>query len=508
MNRSTISILTIVIMLSLNLFIVSVSYIYAKNEQSYTQNKTDRMSQAILENLTDEIDVRVRLLKILAHNYAGANDEDFERIADSVLKEYSGFFALNCIGPNGIIKRVFPVESNKEALGKKIIERGDVKDYLLTAKENNVPQMSHMLMTYQNIRAFTLYIPVFGRSGEFIGWLNGVFDFENWLKNYLADHQLNDLSLSIRWEHPSTATVDLIKDSSLTHKVFTRQILNQTIHMEVAYLPDNEDRKKAVANGMIFFVGLFLLIGTNLLLLRLNKIRLRLSDSNSHLSLKNNLISSLTHDISTPLSVLNVNLDIMLSKNQVPTAQQKQRIQRALKIIDEMLKSAKLLHAQGLGIVKVKTQIIDLAQAVNDALYVVSDQAQAKNVEFELSWHQDNVMGAADRSTLINNVLVNVLTNAIKFSPEGGKIKISSKSSSSTTTLVFEDEGVGLTIEQIQRLKQNQGLTSGIGTFGEQGTGLGLLQIGNFMNIYGGYWEMVNGKNAGCCLLLHFKKSE
>ena len=173
-----------------------------------------------------------------------------------------------------------------------------------------------------------------------------------------------------------------------------------------------------------------------------------------------------------------------------------------------MLKSVRILHSYGLGVTPIPIENVALRQAIESSISIVDQTANTKNVKFEISAAIDNnLVIKANAHTLTNNVLLNVLTNAIKFSARDGVIQISHNINNNHVSLVFINHGETLKEKDLNRFKTLSRIETRSGTIGEQGTGLGLLQITGFMKMYGGHVNLENILPSGVKTTLTFEKA-
>jgi signal transduction histidine kinase len=89
-------------------------------------------------------------------------------------------------------------------------------------------------------------------------------------------------------------------------------------------------------------------------------------------------------------------------------------------------------------------------------------------------------------TNMLNTILRNLISNAIKFTNEGGSVNISAQQTDSGTTITVSDNGVGIAPEMLQKLFDNKVAYSTTGTAREKGTGLGLLICKEFVDKHGG----------------------
>lgn len=100
-------------------------------------------------------------------------------------------------------------------------------------------------------------------------------------------------------------------------------------------------------------------------------------------------------------------------------------------------------------------------------------------------------------TNMLNTILRNLISNAIKFTNEGGSVNISAKQTDSGTTITVSDNGVGIAPEMLQKLFDSKVAYSTTGTAREQGTGLGLLICKEFVHKHGGKIWVESKLNKG-----------
>ncbi len=114
-----------------------------------------------------------------------------------------------------------------------------------------------------------------------------------------------------------------------------------------------------------------------------------------------------------------------------------------------------------------------LSDVVNENIQLVRDLAAHKDISFENSI-SDGMHVFGDK-TMLKMVLRNLFTNAVKFSPQGGRVFVKAEPMKSLVRISVADEGIGMNQETIKKLFSIEHMSSRKGTSGEKGTGLGLL---------------------------------
>ncbi|MDA3817153.1 MAG: ATP-binding protein, partial [Prolixibacteraceae bacterium] len=114
-------------------------------------------------------------------------------------------------------------------------------------------------------------------------------------------------------------------------------------------------------------------------------------------------------------------------------------------------------------------------------IQALEDIAQNKNISITKAF-PENLTIRTDKNMLLF-IVRNLIINAIKFTKPGGEIAITVHMSQNNARITIEDSGVGLTSEQIEKIKDQHTIYSTHGTRSEKGTGLGLKVCNDFLKI-------------------------
>lgn len=125
---------------------------------------------------------------------------------------------------------------------------------------------------------------------------------------------------------------------------------------------------------------------------------------------------------------------------------------------------------------------IQLLKEMDDWLELLKNNAAQKNIQL-LNDIPEEIHVNAD-AFMLRSVMQNVVTNAIKYTPEGGSIKLSALRIEKMVEICVEDNGVGMSEETREELFA--GATSSNGTNNEEGSGLGLILVRDFIAQHGG----------------------
>ncbi len=146
-------------------------------------------------------------------------------------------------------------------------------------------------------------------------------------------------------------------------------------------------------------------------------------------------------------------------------------------LLENLLQWARL--AQGKFIYH--PQKVPLAGLISSALGLYATQAAQKRIQL-INQVETSAAIYAD-PTMMNSILQNLISNAIKFTPEGGKICLTTVDLGRRIKITVSDNGIGIARDQLRDIFKAQTGSSTLGTNGEKGTGLGLVVCREFIEL-------------------------
>jgi signal transduction histidine kinase len=122
---------------------------------------------------------------------------------------------------------------------------------------------------------------------------------------------------------------------------------------------------------------------------------------------------------------------------------------------------------------EVRRSMTDVFQIVNNNIRLYKERCLEKNVHL-ISYVKEKTIIETD-SEILDTILRNLISNAIKFSKEGGRVIINYKLKNQYIMISVEDNGTGMDKRMQELLFKTSGNISTYGTFKEKGTGIGLI---------------------------------
>lgn len=201
---------------------------------------------------------------------------------------------------------------------------------------------------------------------------------------------------------------------------------------------------------------------------------------------KDKLFSIISHDFRSPLNSLQGALTILqmglLSEQETKKiiGDLKFKLDLTLTLLDNLLNWAKS-QMQG---VEIHPQIFNVEEVVSDTVSLLQAQSERKEIVVIQNYFGDRAVYADIRT--VELVVRNLLANAIKFTPNKGKITINTTSDEHELSISVADNGVGIPPNVLKNMFQENNSYTSLGTSQEKGTGLGLQLCKSYVEKNGG----------------------
>ena len=150
-------------------------------------------------------------------------------------------------------------------------------------------------------------------------------------------------------------------------------------------------------------------------------------------------------------------------------------------LIDDLLDVSRVTR----GLIEVQPSLVDIRQAIDEAVEQVTRQIQARRHQLDVAGPQYPTTVQADKKRLVQ-IVTNLLTNAAKYTPEGGKLQLEVAVHEGQVVIRVEDNGVGMSPEFIPHAFELFAQADRTLDRSAGGLGLGLALVKNLVELHGG----------------------
>lgn len=306
-------------------------------------------------------------------------------------------------------------------------------------------------------------------------------------------------------------------ESQSRYVIDTKESQIETLEAERQKRDEQLTRQKHLRNFLISFIGLgFVIVG---LIFNLYKVKQRANNElqkiNDKVKSQNTLLQALNatkdkffsiigHDLKGPLNSLTSFSGLLINHTD---SLSRDEIQMLAKDVDKSLKNLSALLNNLLEWSRSQTGNIDFTPETFDITSLLKENrellcTQARNKKISVVEELNGkVLVNAHRHSL-NTVIRNLISNAIKFTPAGGLIKLTLQQGHQHVLVSVSDTGVGMAPEVIGKLFRIDAKHTTKGTADEKGTGLGLILCKDFVEKNGGKLWVESEEDKGS--VFHF----
>ncbi|MCW2118475.1 tetratricopeptide repeat-containing sensor histidine kinase [Flavobacterium sp. 7A] len=239
----------------------------------------------------------------------------------------------------------------------------------------------------------------------------------------------------------------------------------------------------------------------------ISKQRDELKESNST---KDKFFGIISHDLRSPFNnILGITSLLVEDYDEIDDAEKKELITSlniSSKLAFNLLTNLLTWARTQTGRIKINKERINLKILIEMSIAPYSRSALEKDIQITVNIPSEAIL-SIDKNTAIT-FISNLVNNAIKFTPQGGKVTINYKENKDTIELHFIDNGVGIDSKVIEELFRIDSNISTKGTNNEIGTGLGLILCKEFITKNGGNISVTSEVEKGTTFIVTLLKEK
>lgn len=219
---------------------------------------------------------------------------------------------------------------------------------------------------------------------------------------------------------------------------------------------------------------------------------------------KDKMISIISHDLRSPLASVISLLEVLKLKNNNLNEEDMKamfsnvvnRAQTTFDLLENLLQWSK----SEAGKISYETEPLNLSVEISKVLNTYYGLASDKDIALTMVENNLQQPAIVANNQLFRTVLRNLITNAIKFTPDKGRITVQYHYRENDCLVSVTDSGVGIAPERIEKMRQQQTIAYTPGTRGESGSGLGLTLCREFVARMGGKLFIESEAGKGTCI--------
>ena len=473
--------------------------------------------------------VRARLdqysmLSALLGNYisAGENlDENtFSELAEKIPNE-DGVIKAFELAPEGIVTDIYPKQGNEGAFGLDMLQEHERKKDAILARDSGKYTLGGPYQLKQGGTGALLFNPVYqdnnSEQDEFWGFVILVIDWDRFIGEINLDY-LSDADFCYRiWTYDRGSSDKIIlaeSQDNMSDNILTVEctVPNNTWYFDIIHSRGWIPRFYQIMCIVISCI-FSLLIATVFYLISSKKHRERQYEAELEKSAeqaknaneaKTRFLFNMSHDIRTPMNAI-VGFSGLLEKNLQNERKAKEYLEKIqsssnllLRIINQVLEMARI--ESGTAVLQLKAEDMDaLFHRVNT---VFEEDVRKKNLQYHAVLDVRHHYVVCDQ-TKLQEIMLNIISNAIKYTPEGHSIyvevheAVSENPSKIRYIFSCEDTGIGMSEEYLPHIYEEFSREHSTTENKVPGTGLGLPIIKSMIELMGGSIQVESRQGIG-----------
>ena len=473
--------------------------------------------------------VRARLdqysmLSALLGNYisAGENlDENtFSELAEKIPNE-DGVIKAFELAPEGIVTDIYPKQGNEGAFGLDMLQEHERKKDAILARDSGKYTLGGPYQLKQGGTGALLFNPVYqdnnSEQDEFWGFVILVIDWDRFIEEINLDY-LSDADFCYRiWTYDRSSSDKIIlaeSQDNMSDNILTVEctVPNNTWYFDIIHSRGWIPRFYQIMCIVISCI-FSLLIATVFYLISSKKHRERQYEAELEKSAeqaknaneaKTRFLFNMSHDIRTPMNAI-VGFSGLLEKNLQNERKAKEYLEKIqssgnllLRIINQVLEMARI--ESGTAVLQLKAEDMDaLFHRVNT---VFEEDVRKKNLQYHAVLDVRHHYVVCDQ-TKLQEIMLNIISNAIKYTPEGHSIyvevheAVSENPSKIRYIFSCEDTGIGMSEEYLPHIYEEFSREHSTTENKVPGTGLGLPIIKSMIELMGGSIQVESRQGIG-----------
>jgi two-component system phosphate regulon sensor histidine kinase PhoR len=218
--------------------------------------------------------------------------------------------------------------------------------------------------------------------------------------------------------------------------------------------------------------------------------------------IRRDFVANVSHELRTPLSILRGYIEVLLDEPETPREElarilsiMERHSKRLQRLVHDLLSLAQLESSQA----KLELSVVRMDEFFNNLIRDWKEKLSAKNLRVIVDLPSEALTLRAD-GTRLEEVLHNLLDNAVKFSRENGQIRLRATRCGSNVVLSVADNGIGISKEHLPRIFERFYRADKARSRELGGTGLGLAIVKHIAQLHGGRVEAESELGSGTAI--------
>ncbi len=217
--------------------------------------------------------------------------------------------------------------------------------------------------------------------------------------------------------------------------------------------------------------------------------------------LERRLTTDVAHELRTPLMAIQATVEAMVDgvyeADEERLVTVNSEVQRLSRLVDALLKLSRLENRSS----PLKEEIVNVGELIEGI--VVTHEMFVSDSGLTLDYKAEDDVYVVGDPDMIRQATANLISNAVRYTPEGGSIKVSVRKGDIMASIAVRDTGIGLTREEAKMVFSRFWRADAGRTRESGGLGIGLAVVKEIVDRHGGWVQVEGEKDKGSCFTIH-----
>jgi signal transduction histidine kinase len=219
---------------------------------------------------------------------------------------------------------------------------------------------------------------------------------------------------------------------------------------------------------------------------------------------KDRVLAMVSHDLRSPLTSVRGYVELLLDEDTGPLSEDQRHfleiVKRNADRLDGQIGDLLLVASIAEGRLSLVRAPVNLSELVADAAEAAAPQAAQRSIELDVSCGE---LPTADADgPRLAQVLDNLISNAIKYTPDGGRVRVDASARQDRVTIAVRDTGIGMGAEERAHVFEPFFRADDVKERGIKGTGIGLVIVKAFVEAHDGSVIVESKPGSGSCFTI------